>query len=55
MVGGSLNKIIIACTGAGKSKPASLRYVKLLSIFVMVGAGWEPAGMVVVRRQLSSA
>ena len=45
IVGGSLHRIIITCTGAGKLKLASLRYVKWLSILVIAGAGWEPAGM----------
>ena len=49
IVGGSLHKIIIACTRAGKLKPASLRYVKWLSILVIVGVGWELVGMVVIR------
>ena len=47
--------MIMACMSAGNSKPASLRYAKWLSILVITGAGCEPAGMVVVSSQLSSA
>ena len=54
MIGGSLQRIIIACMFTGNSKPVSLRYAKWLSILVIMGVGWEPVGMVIVRRQLSS-
>ena len=53
IVGGSLQRMTIACTLAGNSKPASLRYAKWLSIFVIAGAGCEPVGIVVERSQLS--
>ena len=55
MVGGSLQRIIIACMLAGNLKPASFRYAKWLSILMIMGMGWEPVGMVIIRRQLSLA